>query len=197
MAVEPGFLRSAAVFVLSPSRERDEHHGPAPRLLPNSPAHVVAVQGRQPDIEEDHIRTVSAPPPRARLSSVVGRMGLHGRSAPAAWPANRRSLRCRPRPECAASQLLAWVSLARPAGPPSSDIQSRSGRRTTNSLPCPSPALCASTDPPCISTSRFTSVKPMPSPPCDRSSARSTCVNMSKMLCELVATECRSPCRRR
>ena len=42
----------------------------------------------------------------------------------------------------------------------------RSGRRTTNSLPWPRPvAVAASTVPPCISTRRFTSVRPMPSPP--------------------------------
>ena len=45
-----------------------------------------------------------------------------------------------------------------------------SGRRTTNSLPWPGPALRASTVPPCSSTSRFTSVRPMPRPPCERSS---------------------------
>ena len=37
-----------------------------------------------------------------------------------------------------------------------------------NLLPLPGPSLWASMLPPCISTSRFTSVRPMPSPPCDR-----------------------------
>jgi hypothetical protein len=44
-----------------------------------------------------------------------------------------------------------------------------SGSRTTNSLPLPIPAECASTVPPCISTIDFTSERPMPSPPCVRS----------------------------
>ena len=48
----------------------------------------------------------------------------------------------------------------------------RGGRRTTNSLPRPGPSLRASTVPPCISTRLFTSVRPMPSPPCERSPAR-------------------------
>ena len=39
-----------------------------------------------------------------------------------------------------------------------------------NSLPRPSPSLRASTVPPCISTSVFTSVRPMPSPSRERSS---------------------------
>ena len=50
-----------------------------------------------------------------------------------------------------------------------------------NSLPWPGPSLWASMVPPCSSTSRWTRVRPMPSPPCDRSSDRSTCVNRSKM----------------
>ena len=43
------------------------------------------------------------------------------------------------------------------------------GRRTLNSLPFPRPSLRASTVPPCNSTSRFTSVRPIPKPPWDRS----------------------------
>ena len=50
-----------------------------------------------------------------------------------------------------------------------------------NSLPAPGPGLPARTLPPCISTRCLTSVRPMPSPPCDRSSVRSTCVNISKI----------------
>ena len=49
-----------------------------------------------------------------------------------------------------------------------------------NSLPLPGPSLRASMVPPCISTSRFTSDRPMPSPPCDRSSAGVACENISK-----------------
>ena len=59
---------------------------------------------------------------------------------------------------------------------------SDSGRRTTNSLPCSSPALLGLTVPPCISTRFFTSVRPMPSPPCERVAAWSTCTNRSKIL---------------
>ena len=65
----------------------------------------------------------------------------------------------------------------------------RVGSRTTNSLPRPGPSLNASTDPPCISTRRLTSVKPMPSPPWDRSNVRSTCVNIPKILSQLVGRD--------
>ena len=49
------------------------------------------------------------------------------------------------------------------------------GRRTTNSLPFPSPALWAFTRPPCNSTRRLTRVSPSPSPgdhPADRPAGR-------------------------
>src|SRR3954453_6946750 len=45
------------------------------------------------------------------------------------------------------------------------------GSLTTNSLPCPAPALKASTLPPCISTSPLTRLRPMPKPPCEPASA--------------------------
>ena len=54
-------------------------------------------------------------------------------------------------------------------------------RRTVKRLPCPGPALWASTAPSCSSTSRWTSVRPMPSPPCARSRPRSPWTNRSKM----------------
>src|ERR1041385_4781039 len=56
-----------------------------------------------------------------------------------------------------------------------------SGRRTTNSLPRPRPGLDASTHPECSSTSRRTTVRPMPRPPCERSSASLACAKKSKM----------------
>jgi hypothetical protein len=56
-----------------------------------------------------------------------------------------------------------------------------SGTRTVNSLPCPCPALAASTVPPCSSTRRRASVSPTPRPACERSSVRSTCTNISKI----------------
>jgi len=41
-----------------------------------------------------------------------------------------------------------------------------------NSLPWPAPLLATATLPPCISTSRLTSVRPMPKPLCERSIER-------------------------
>ena len=58
---------------------------------------------------------------------------------------------------------------------------SSTGSRSTNSLPRPMPSLCAATEPPCISTRRRTSERPMPSPPTERSSEVSIWMNLSKM----------------
>ena len=56
-------------------------------------------------------------------------------------------------------------------------------RRTMNSDPWPSPALCTAMLPPCSSMSWRASVSPTPSPDFGpRASGSSTCTNMSKML---------------
>ena len=58
----------------------------------------------------------------------------------------------------------------------------RTHRQPHDELAAPAVAVAARLDvPPCSSTRRLTSVRPMPRPPCDRSSDRSTWVNMSKM----------------
>ena len=80
----------------------------------------------------------------------------------------RRALRRRPSAARRVARRCAGASTAGAAA----------GRRTR--CPCPGPSLCASTVPPCISTSRLTSVSPMPRPPWERSSDRSTWVNRSK-----------------
>ena len=53
------------------------------------------------------------------------------------------------------------------------------GSDTVNMLPRPMPSLCAVTVPPCISTSRFTRGRPMPSPPPDFSRVRVSCMKRS------------------
>ncbi|KYF89499.1 hypothetical protein BE20_20305 [Sorangium cellulosum] len=68
-----------------------------------------------------------------------------------------------------------------PAAPSASAGGSTAGRRTVNSLPRPSPSLAAATEPLCISTSRFTSVSPMPRPPRARPSVGCACSKRSKM----------------
>ena len=73
-----------------------------------------------------------------------------------------------------------WAQARRARGFDAARRAVASGRRTTNSLPWPGPALLALTVPPCISTSRFTSVRPMPSPPWARLIERFACVNSSK-----------------
>jgi hypothetical protein len=44
LTIEAGFLRSATIFFLPPSGQRDDHRRLAPRLLSDPPAHVVTVQ---------------------------------------------------------------------------------------------------------------------------------------------------------
>src|SRR5471030_9287 len=53
------------------------------------------------------------------------------------------------------------------------------GRRSVKVLPVPTPALAASMPPPCSSASRRTSDRPMPRPPCARSSVRLPWTNTS------------------
>ena len=59
-------------------------------------------------------------------------------------------------------------------------VSASAGTRMTNSLPRFAPSLMAWTVPPCSSTRRRTSVRPIPRPPWERSSERSTWVNRSK-----------------
>ena len=84
-----------------------------------------------------------------------------------------------------ATRIRHFAALAVGAPPSSSrdcgEGIATAGRLTMNSAPVPGPPLRASTVPPCISTSRFTSVRPMPKPPWLFSSERSTCVNISKI----------------
>ena len=72
-----------------------------------------------------------------------------------------------------------------------------SGRRTVNVAALPRPSLSALTVPPCSSTRRCTSDRPMPRPPCARSSVRLTCVNMLEHLLEHRPAGCRRRCRAR
>ena len=54
------------------------------------------------------------------------------------------------------------------------------GSRTLNSLPSPSPSLWTAMLPPWCDTRVHAIVRPIPSPPCERSSERSACMNRSK-----------------
>ncbi|EAU62926.1 hypothetical protein STIAU_1825, partial [Stigmatella aurantiaca DW4/3-1] len=71
---------------------------------------------------------------------------------------------------------------------PSAEDASRSGSgskagtgsRTVKVEPWPSPALSASTSPPCSSTKCRTMANPSPSPPCSRVLLPSACQNRSK-----------------
>ena len=156
-------------------------------------AGLVAVQLRQPDVQQDHVRAERRRP----LPPPPGRRGRVRVSLPVQLeqhrPGCRPRPRCRPRPGCgAAPGSAARRRRRRPVPPP---VRGSSDRQADDELAalCPRPSLRASTVPPCISTSRLTSVRPMPSPPCDRSSDR---VDLREHL-EDAAAACRAGCRRR
>src|SRR3989442_293765 len=101
-----------------------------------------------------------------------------------AWPASSSSRRRLSR----ASALSSTTSTRRRTGAartaagaeaPCPAASARAGSRTVNSLPRPAPALRHDTEPPCSSTSRLTSVRPSPSPPCERSRACGSCTKRS------------------
>src|SRR5436190_1502738 len=54
--VEAGFAREAAVLVLAPSGDGDEHGIARPRFAAQAPRGIVAVQARHADVEEDDLR---------------------------------------------------------------------------------------------------------------------------------------------
>ena len=91
---------------------------------------------------------------------------------------------------CAASTLSSTIrtssasaGAAAPVATGSSSASSlspaRRGSTTVKRLPRPVPSLCAATVPSCSSTRLFTSARPIPRPPCDRSALRSACENRS------------------
>src|SRR5690606_17718343 len=54
--VETGLLRPSPVFLLPPARESEERHLSAPLLLADLTRAFIAVQPRQPDIEQHDVR---------------------------------------------------------------------------------------------------------------------------------------------
>ena len=98
----------------------------------------------------------------------------------------RRALRARrpgpPRPRRAAGPREASGRHAARRAP----ARPRARSRTVNSAPLPSPSLAALTVPPCSSTSCFTSVSPIPSPPSVRASVGFAWAKSSKIESQLV-----------
>ena len=54
--IEPGVLRLATVFFLSPPGQGYKHNVLAPRLLADTTSRVEAVQVRQTDVQQHHVR---------------------------------------------------------------------------------------------------------------------------------------------
>ena len=86
---------------------------------------------------------------------------------PAASQGSSPHPRCRRRPGCGGRARRPACRAPRGSHARRAAAILAAGRRTTNSLPCPGPRCGPRRVPPCISTSRLTSDRPMPSPPCD------------------------------
>ena len=137
---------------------------------------TVAVQMRQADVDESiglrRARIVSSRP--AAVPSLLVLRGLRSRAGHAELGARRRCPR-RARAPRAARPPRRGSRLRR--------LGRRLDRRQMDDelAALARPFAAASTRPPCSSTSRRTSVRPMPRPPCERSRPRSPCTNRSKM----------------
>ena len=178
MAVEAGLLRAAPVLGLAPAGDgddRDRAGATARRAAAGRPRSRSGPAGRCRAGRRRGAarRRASAPPGRrarrasrgrASASSIARLVGASPLSSTTsmrmrAWPPRRRRLGAAPRRRAplASAQRQRDDELAAPAGP----VARRDDR------------------PPCISTSRRTSVRPMPSPPCGALERASTCANRS------------------
>ena len=205
VVVEAGLPRAAPVLLLPPAGQRDEHDAARPTAARGCGGRPRSRSASACRCRAGPRRAGTPPPPRpppgrrARCATslpmssqqhrqAVGRVPVvvHDQdAAPGRRGAGRRRRARRP--------AAAGGGAGGPAG----------GRRTR----CPGrgPRCAPRRVPPCISTSRLTSVRPMPRPPCDRSSDRSTWVNISKTLRQhlgrdadaVVATPTRPPRRPR
>ena len=145
---------------------------------------------------EARMRRASSKPfipgsPMSRKATSGRRLRANGRARPGRCMHTRPRDRRAPRiiaTEFAASTLSSTtrIRLGVNRGSAGSGVRcvlaSRSGRRTWNFAPPSGPSLDTVTCPPCISTNRFTTERPIPSPPCARSRVRSPCTKRSKMV---------------
>ena len=177
--VEAGLAGTALIVVLAPAGHRDQQHAGAPVEGAQPARQLVAVQARHADVQHHHLGPFALGHGE-RLEAVAGdadgvpRKAQPGREALARVGVvfGDEDARARVRPSASHRPPRA------PAAPPARG----SGMYTVNSLPRPRPSLRASTRPPCSSTRPFTSARPMPSPPSERSSAARSCANIVKTL---------------
>ena len=177
--IEAGAARAGAVVLRAPARQGHQHRLPRFRLPAQFARDLVAVLARHADVQEHDLGPEVVRGAQG-LVAVVG----HARRVALHFQQRRQAL----------GRVHVVVhhqhpERRAPAGPPARTPErapaprllaaSPSGRRTVNVLPRPTPGLSAVTLPPCSSTSRRTSARPMPRPPCARSSLRPTWVNIS------------------
>ena len=131
---------------------------------------LVAVHPGQADVEEDDLGPEFLGRRQGR-GAVVGEADLVPVEPSGAGPGCRPRRRCRPRPGCARRRPRRGVAPIRRGGSRPRLGPAGQRRQPDDELAAlPGPSLRASTVPPCISTRLLTRVRPMPSPPCERSS---------------------------
>ena len=54
--IETRFLGAATILLLAPAGDGDQHHASTAILLPDPASRLVAVQLRQAEVQEDHLR---------------------------------------------------------------------------------------------------------------------------------------------
>ena len=161
MMIEPSFLGTLFVRLLTVTGHGHQNDFTEFKLLTNFLRHLKAIHPRQPNIQQNQIWPVFTGRFQGRWT-VVNRLNLvtirfqqHGQRLSRIYVVvhNQHPQR---------RTLAAPVSGERDGE--SETGADTEGNRTTNSLPCPG-VLLASTLPPCITTSRSTKANPIPKPP--------------------------------
>ena len=165
--VEAGLERKATIFRLAVTGHRDQDDCVSVWSGSNCPGQLIAVHVRQADIDEGNLG-LGQGDRRQRLLPV----GRDGHFMPLS--AKQRGQQAAGVGAVFDQQDAARVTdapAARSAEP--ANDRRRSGNRTTNSLLLArGPSLCAVIEPPCISTRLRTTARPIPKPPCDRTTGR-------------------------
>ena len=179
MVVEASLTAPLAVDVLTISGRRDDEDVGKPWQFANGARGLVAVHARQSDVEHDGVwlergrsfNRVAAVEREPHLVSLQHQRAFQHACGIDVVVDDEAPQGARAR---------GWRAIRRGRG---HHFGGNVQRQPDNELASPSTALAVSLDAAAMqSVIRRTSVRPSPSPPCARSSARSSCVNKSKTL---------------
>ncbi len=163
VGVEAGFLGAVSILFLSISRQRHQKRVSQAEILAKVAGQLKTAHTRHTDVAYHHFGRLQPGQGQRRLAVVRGSLP-RGRRIGATSPC------CRPHPCCRRRPGFVASVHSRPDQGPScaagypAGIFARSGRRTTNSVPWPRPALAACTQPPCNSIMLRTKASPIPNP---------------------------------